>query len=94
MTKQDQVRLHAGLAGSTTATVQHQGDSFSTISRSRVKTSAFLDNPKNMDRQMVWQYYFDQNQFGQVQSFGQYGLARMETSFDIERPARHLRYGT
>jgi outer membrane protein assembly factor BamE (lipoprotein component of BamABCDE complex) len=54
---------------STTATVKYQGDSFYYIS-SRIKTSAFLAN-EELDRQIL-AVRFDQ--FGQVQSFGQYTL--------------------
>ena len=54
---------------STTATVQHQGDSYYYIS-SRIKTSAFLAN-KEMDRQVLAVRF---NQFDQVESFGQYTL--------------------
>lgn len=67
MTKQE-VRSTLG-SPSTTATVQHQGDSFYYIS-SRVKTSAFLDN-EELDRQILAVRF---SQFDQVQSFGQYTL--------------------
>ncbi len=67
MTK-DEVRSTLG-SPSTTATVQHQGDSFYYIS-SRVKTSAFLDN-EELDRQILAVRF---SQFNQVQSFGQYTL--------------------
>ncbi len=67
MTK-DEVRSTLG-SPSTTATVQHQGDSFYYIS-SRVKTSAFLDN-EELDRQILAVRF---SQFDQVQSFGQYTL--------------------
>jgi len=67
MTKQE-VRSALG-SPSTTATVQHQGDSFYYIS-SRVKTSAFLDN-EELDRQILAVRF---SQFDQVQSFGQYTL--------------------
>ena len=67
MTKEE-VRSALG-SPSTTATVQHQGDSFYYIS-SRVKTSAFLEN-EELDRQILAVRF---SQFGQVQSFGQYTL--------------------
>jgi outer membrane protein assembly factor BamE (lipoprotein component of BamABCDE complex) len=67
MSKED-VRSSLG-SPSTTATVQHQGDSFYYIS-SRVKTSAFLEN-EELDRQILAVRF---NQFDQVQSFGQYTL--------------------
>ena len=67
MTKQE-VRTSLG-SPSTTATVQHQGDSFYYIS-SRVKTSAFLEN-EELDRQILAVRF---SQFDQVQSFGQYTL--------------------
>ncbi len=67
MTK-DEVRSTLG-SPSTTATVQHQGDSFYYIS-SRVQTSAFLDN-EELDRQILAVRF---SQFDQVQSFGQYTL--------------------
>jgi len=54
---------------STTATVQHQGDSFYYIS-SRIKTSAFLAN-EELDRQVLAVRFSQSNQ---VQSFGQYTL--------------------
>ena len=67
MTKEE-VRGALG-SPSTTATVQHQGDSFYYIS-SRIKTSAFLAN-EELDRQILAVRF---NQFDQVQSFGQYTL--------------------
>ena len=67
LTKQE-VRTALG-SPSTTATVQHQGDSFYYIS-SRVQTSAFLEN-EELDRQILAVRF---SQFDQVQSFGQYTL--------------------
>ncbi len=67
MTKEE-VRGALG-SPSTTATVQHQGDSFYYIS-SRIKTSAFLAN-EELDRQILAVRF---SQFDQVQSFGQYTL--------------------
>lgn len=64
----EEVRSALG-SPSTTATVQHQGDSFYYIS-SRVKTSAFLEN-EELDRQILAVRF---SQFNQVQSFGQYTL--------------------
>ena len=65
---QDEVRSTLG-SPSTTATVQYQGDSYYYIS-SKVKTSAFLSN-EELERQIL-AVRFDQ--FGRVQSFGQYTL--------------------
>ena len=67
MTK-DEVRSTLG-SPSTTATVQHQGDSYYYIS-SRIKTSAFLAN-EELDRQVLAVRF---NQLDQVQTFGQYTL--------------------
>lgn len=65
---QDEVRSTLG-SPSTTATVQYQGDSYYYIS-SKVKTSAFLAN-EELEREIL-AVRFDQ--FGRVQSFGQYTL--------------------